>query len=75
VAKHNDIPYVLEIMGERTGTNADVIGISRAGVKAVTLSIPLRNMHSDVEILNLNDLTAVCDLLEKYILSGGVLGA
>ena len=62
-------------MGERTGTNADVIGISREGVKVVTVSVPLRNMHSDSEILNLNDITAVCDLLEKYILSGGVLGA
>lgn len=75
VAKENNIPYMLEIMGERTGTNADVIGISREGVKTVTLSIPLRNMHSDVEILNLADITAVCDLLEKYILAGGLLDA
>ncbi len=75
VAKENNIPYVLEIMGERTGTNADVIGITRNGVKAVTLSVPLRNMHSDVEILHTSDITAVCDLLEKYILSGGVFSA
>ena len=75
IAKENDIPHALEVMGERTGTNADVIAITREGVKAVTVSIPLRNMHSDVEILNTSDITAVCDLLEKYILSGGVLGA
>jgi endoglucanase len=74
-AKENNIPYQLEVMGGKTGTNADVIGINREGVKTGTLSIPLRNMHTDCEILNLNDITAVCDLLEKYILSGGVLGA
>lgn len=73
LAKENNIPYDLEVMGEHTGTNADAIGISREGVKTTTVSIPLRNMHSAVEVLNINDITAVCDLLEKYILSGGVL--
>jgi len=71
IAQKNNIPYGLEVMGGNTGTNADMLGISREGVKASTLSIPLRNMHSAVEIINLSDLSAVCDLLEKYILSGG----
>lgn len=73
LAKENNILHDLEVMGEHTGTNADAIGISREGVKTTTVSIPLRNMHSAVETLNINDITAVCDLLEKYILSGGVL--
>ena len=72
-AKENDIPYGIEVMGDKTGTNADMISVSREGVKTSTLSIPLRNMHTEVEILNLCDLSAVCDLLENYILSGGVL--
>ncbi len=75
LAKENNIPYGIEVMGSKTGTNADMISISRSGVKTATLSIPLRNMHSDVEVLNISDLIAVCDLLEKYILSGGVLDA
>ncbi len=73
IAKENNIPYGLEVMGSKTGTNADMLGISRKGVKASTLSVPLRNMHTPVEILDLSDLSAVCDLLESYILSGGVL--
>lgn len=73
IAKENNIPYGLEVMGSKTGTNADMLGISRKGVRASTLSIPLRNMHTAVEILDLGDLSAVCDLLESYILSGGVL--
>ncbi len=75
LAKENNIPYQLEIMGETTGTNADMISISREGVKTSTLSIPLRNMHTEVETLNIKDLYSVCDLLEKYILSGGIKNA
>ncbi len=75
IAKDNNIPYQLEVMSETTGTNADMIAISREGVKTSTLSIPLRNMHTEVETLNINDLNSVCDLLEKYILSGGVKNA
>ncbi len=75
IAKQNSIPYGLEVMGSKTGTNADMIAVSREGVKTSTLSIPLRNMHTEVETLDINDLYAVCDLLEKYILAGGVMNA
>ena len=73
LASQNGIKYQLEAMGGKTGTNADVISVSRGGVKTCTLSIPLRNMHTEVETLSLSDLNSVCDLLEKYILSGGLL--
>ena len=74
-AEQNGIKYQLEAMGGKTGTNADVISISRGGVKTCTVSIPLRNMHTETETLSLSDLNSVCDLLEKYILSGGLLNA
>lgn len=75
VAKENEIPYQLEVMGAKTGTNADMISISREGVKTCTLSIPLRNMHSDTEILSLDDLESVCELLYRYVMAGGILNA
>lgn len=71
IAKESDIPYQLEVMGAKTGTNADMIAVNREGVKTCTLSIPLRNMHSDSEILSLSDLESVCDLLYEYIMAGG----
>ncbi len=74
-ANKKGIPYQLEPMGERTGTNADMIAVTRNGVKTGTLSIPLRNMHSDCEIVDLKDLQSVCDLLEEYVLLGGVMNA
>ncbi len=75
IAKESEIPYQLEVMGARTGTNADMISINREGVKTCTLSIPLRNMHSDTEILALDDLENVCELIYRYIMAGGVLNA
>ena len=74
-AEQSGIKYQLEAMGGKTGTNADVISVSRGGVKTCTVSIPLRNMHTETETLSLSDLNSVCDLLEKYILSGGLLNA
>ncbi len=73
IAKEKDIPYQIEVMGSATGTNGDVISISKSGVKTGLVSIPLRNMHTDVETVCLNDLSAVCDLLEQYILGGALL--
>lgn len=74
-AKENNIPYQTEVMGSTTGTNADMISITKEGVRTCTLSIPLRNMHTPNEILDIKDLESVCDILVKYILSGGVMNA
>lgn len=73
VALDNNIPFQSEVMGGRTSTDSDAISISGNGVKTGLLSIPLRNMHSSVETVDLNDIVSVCDILEKYILSGGIL--
>lgn len=72
-AEENGIPYQIEAMGTKSGTNADMVSVSREGVRTCTLSIPLRNMHTDVEVIDLKDLENICDLLYKYILSGGVM--
>ena len=66
LAKENGIPYQTEVMSERTGTDADVISITKSGIKTGLVSIPLRNMHSDCEIIKISDVISVCDLLETY---------
>ena len=71
----NGIKYQTEVMGGATSTNADVISVTKQGVKTGLISIPLRNMHTDIEVIDTNDLNSVCDLLEHYILSGGVKNA
>ena len=73
LAKENNIPYQTEVMGGATSTDADVISISRTGIPCGLVSIPLRNMHSQCEVADMNDLESVVNLLEAYILSGGAL--
>ncbi len=73
VAIDNNIPLQYEVMGGRTSTDSDVISISRIGVKTGLLSIPLRNMHTPTETVDLKDIVSLCDILENYILSGGIL--
>lgn len=70
IAKEKSIPHQFEIMGGRTGTDADVISVSKSGVPTALLSIPLRNMHTPVEVIDTKDLLSLCDLLEEYILGG-----
>lgn len=71
IAKEKSIPHQFEVMGGRTGTDADVISVSKSGVPTALLSIPLRNMHTPVEVIDTKDLLSLCDLLEEYILGGG----
>lgn len=75
LAIQNGIPYQLEIMGGSTGTNADEVGVSRGGVRTGLLSIPLRNMHTPVEIIDTDDIEHTARLLYAYVMEGGTANA
>ena len=75
LAKENNIPYQTEVMAGRTGTNGDVISLNKSGVRTGLVSIPERNMHTEVEVVDIKDIESVCDILEQYILKGGVKNA
>lgn len=67
VAEKNNIGYQKEIMGSRTGTNADSIAVSGLGVKMGLISIPLRNMHTQAEIVDIEDIKNTAKLICEYI--------
>jgi endoglucanase len=66
VAKSHEIPYQLAASGRATGTDANAIQISRAGVAAGLVSIPNRYMHSAVEMISLDDIDRAADLLANF---------
>lgn len=68
VAKENNIPFQHDVMSGRTGTNADNINISRGGVKTALLSIPLRHMHTAVEVIDVRDVEYTAELIAAYVL-------
>lgn len=67
VAEKNKLPYQIEVMSGTTGTNADRFSVNKSGVKAVTLSIPLKYMHTPVEVISLSDVENTAQLIAAYI--------
>jgi len=65
-AEASDIPYQLAAEGRATGTDANAMQISRAGVAAGLVSIPNRYMHSPVEMIALEDIDRSADLLARF---------
>lgn len=68
-AKEHDIPYQIEVMNGRTGTNADSISTSAGGKRTALLSVPLRYMHMGIEVISLKDLENTARLLAEYIIA------
>ena len=66
VAKEHKIPYQVEGIPRSTGTDANAIQLTRAGVATGLVSIPLRYMHTPVETLDLNDVEYTVKLLAAF---------
>lgn len=71
IAEKKNIKHQLEVMGGKTGTNCDEIQISGSGVKTALLSVPIRNMHTAVEVCDLEDIECTARLLAEYITERG----
>ncbi|HNX75868.1 MAG TPA: M28 family peptidase [Candidatus Rifleibacterium sp.] len=68
-AKKMKMPYQLELTPARTSTDADKIMFSGDGVPVSLVSLPLRYMHSPVEMGSLHDMDQIIDLLVETIAS------
>lgn len=65
-AQAEDIPFTMEASGGSTHTDADVVHFSRSGVPTGVVSIPLRYMHSPVEMVQLSDVHTAAQLLAAF---------
>ena len=65
-AEDEGIEYSVGASGRGTSTDADVIQISRSGIPTGLVSIPLRYMHSPVELVDLGDLEATVELIAAF---------
>jgi putative aminopeptidase FrvX len=66
-AKEMEIPYQLQPVPSRTGTDADDIAFSREGIASCIVGIPLRYMHTPVEIVSLKDIERATRLIIEFI--------
>lgn len=75
VAGRENIPCQYEVMGGKTGTNADQIATAHGGVITGLLSIPQKYMHTPLETVAVCDVENTGRLIAAYIKSkwGGKL--
>jgi endoglucanase len=67
-ARREKLPHQICAEPGGTGTDANAMQLSRAGVAAGLVSVPLRYMHTPVELLSLKDLDHTVDLLTAFVL-------
>jgi endoglucanase len=65
-ATEEGIPFTVAASARYTGTDADAIHLSRTGVPTGVVSIPLRYMHSPVELVALEDVHAAARLIAAF---------
>jgi endoglucanase len=67
-ARGREIPVQVRGTPRATGTDANVIQLTREGVATGLVGIPNRYMHSPVEVVHLEDLDRAAQLLAEFCL-------
>jgi len=67
LAQAHSIPHQFEILPSRSSTTADMLQVSRTGVRTALISLPLRYMHSANELVSLRDMEAAASLLVAFL--------
>jgi endoglucanase len=60
------IPFTVSASARSTGTDADAVHLSRAGIPTAVVSVPLRYMHSPVEMVQLDDVENTARLIAAF---------
>ncbi len=67
LAEERGIPCQPEVCPGRSGTNAEVIQVSRMGVATALVSLPIKYMHTPAETAMLDDMESICNLITAFI--------
>jgi endoglucanase len=66
LAKRLEIPHQVEVMPSQSGTDAMALQVAAEGVPTMVLGIPLRYMHTPVEMVSLKDIQRTGRLLAEF---------
>jgi endoglucanase len=67
VAAKSEIPCRIEVMPMHSGTDAYAIQVSREGIPTAVIGLPLKHMHTPVEVVSLKDITRAGRLMAEFI--------
>jgi len=66
-AEDIEVPFAVEAMPRHSGTDAFAIQVAAQGIPTMVVSIPLRYMHTPVEVVALKDIRRTARLLAEFI--------
>ena len=69
VAEKNKIPVQLRALSRSTGTDTDSFAYANDGCPSVLISIPLRYMHTTVEMIHKSDIESTIQLMYETLLT------
>ncbi len=69
VADDEGIKYEIEVTTGMSGTDATGIQVSKTGIPTVLISLPIRNMHTSSETINIKSVINAGKLTARYIAS------
>jgi putative aminopeptidase FrvX len=67
-AKDKKIPYQIDAASRSTGTDTDAFAYTKGGIPSVLISLPLRYMHTTVEMVSIDDTENVIKLIYESLL-------
>ena len=69
IAEKQKIPFQREANSRSTGTDTDAFAYSSGGVISALISLPLRYMHTTVEMVDKQDVEKVIQLIYHCLLN------
>ena len=67
LADQLEIPYKLEAMPRHSGTDAMALQVAAEGIPSMVVSIPIRYMHTPVEMVSVKDIRRTGRLLAEFV--------
>ncbi len=67
ISEKLDLPHQVEVMPRHSGTDAFGMQVVAEGIPTMVIGIPLRYMHTPVEVVSLKDIQRVGHLLAEFI--------
>jgi len=66
LADRLEIPYKVEVSGPHSGTDAYTMQVAAEGIPTMVMGIPLRYMHTPVEVVSMKDIARAGRLLAEF---------
>ncbi len=66
-AKRLEIGHQIECLPRTTGTDADYVAFTKEGIPTGLVSIPVRYMHTPVEVVSLIDIERTARLITNFL--------